>query len=155
MVCLVLAAVAFACAAVMLYRHLRSEDRRRLSRAGCLLLPARVVNKGQSLEERGGMQFPVYLVRYAFSFEGTRVEGRSRVSREWHNWLERGGKVEVYVDASDPQRSFLKLEYDLCVGRTVRITCIAAGIGLILFICAVFPSLLRKVHLTGRSTSPR
>jgi len=151
MACLVLAATALACAAVMLYRHLRSEERVRLSRANCRLLPARVVNKGKSLEEHGGMQFPVYLVRYAFNFRGARLEGRGRVSREWYNWLERGGEVEVYVDASDPRRNFLKLEYDLLVGRPLRITCLVGGIGLALAVCAAFRGLLRKVHPARRS----
>ncbi|NQT19471.1 MAG: DUF3592 domain-containing protein [Planctomycetes bacterium] len=142
MLCLALAALPLLFAGFMLYEYLTLDDHARLSRANCLLLAARVVNKGRGLEKRGGMQFPVYLVRYDFNFEGRRVEGRGRVSREWHNWLERGGEVEVYVDASDPQRNFLELEYDFRVGRVLRRACLAAGAGVALIIPAIFPGML-------------
>jgi len=153
MACLIPAAAALILAGVMFSQYLLSDDRARLSRDNCLLVLARVVNKGKSLEERAGMQFPVHLVRYAFSFSGRRVEGRGRVSREWYNWLERGGEVEVYVDTADPQRNFLKLEYTHRVGRILRTGCIAAAIGAALAVCGLFPGAARKMLVMARMST--
>ena len=148
--CLVLGAGPLLLSGFMLHQYLSIEDRGRLSRTDCLLLTGKVVNKGRGLEKRGGMQFSVHLVRYAFTFEGRRLEGHSRVSREWHNWLERGGDVAVYVDSSRPQRNFLKLEYDFRVGRVLRRACLAAAAGLVLIVLAIFPRALPMAIMRSR-----
>lgn len=153
MLCLVFAAGPLLLSGFMLHQYLSIEDRGRLSRANCLLLTGKIVNKGRSLEERGGMQFSVHLVRYTFTFEGRRLEGRSRVSREWHNWLERGRDVEVYVDASRPQRNFLKLEYEFRIGRVLRTAWLAAAAGLVLIVLAIFPRVLPMAIIRSRRTA--
>jgi hypothetical protein len=151
MACLLLAAASFVLCALLLADYLLSEDRVRLSRANCRMVSATIVNKGRSLEQRGGMQFPVHLVRYAFTFEGRRLEGRGRVSGEWYNWLDRGSEVIIYVDTASPQRNFLKQEYDFCVGRTLRAVYIAALAFAALTTCAIFPAVLRRITLRGLS----
>ncbi len=114
---LLAAGVCFAVAGVLYGRHAASE---RQHLRNCRLVPAKVVSKGKSLEERDGMQLQAYHIRYAFSLEGKQLEGRSRVDRESYAWLAIGSETEAYVDAADPRRSFLKVERDFLAGRKLR-----------------------------------
>jgi len=139
--CVLLAAGAFVLAFIFFVEYRFSPDRRRLSRSGCTRIRAIVLGKGTALEKHAGMEFPVYLVRYAFMLNGKRYEGRGRVDRESYAWLSSGSSVRVYVDTSSPERNFLQHEYDLRIGRLVAATRLAAGAFMAAVLLALFPRL--------------
>jgi len=139
LLCAIVAAGALCIAGIFLVEYRLSPDRSRLSRTGCRKLRATIVSKGKGLEERGGMQFPVYLVAYGFTIDGKRYEGRGRVDRESYTWLAAGSEVVVYFDAARPERNFLKHEYDLQVGRLLAAVRLASGVFAASLLLALFP----------------
>ena len=127
---LIIATACFGGAGALLLAYLFSDQHARLSSSHCRLVPAKVVGKGKSLDDRNGMQLVAYHIRYSFTFEGQLLQGQGTVDREWYHWLDPGDETPVFVDVSYPQRNFLKIERDYCLARYIKPVCIATIGGL-------------------------
>lgn len=127
---MIVSAACFAGAAALLLAYFFSEKHALLSSMNCRLIQAKVTAKGKSIEERNGMQLQAYHVQYAFTFDGQPLAGSGTVDREWYQWLDPGDETPVFVDTSNPQRNFLKIERDYSLARRLKPICLATIGGL-------------------------
>jgi len=139
-----LAAACFVLAAALFVQYLASSDSGRLSRRNCRMVRATIVAKGQSLRTLRGLQSPSYIISYGFDFGGRHIESRSEVDREYFAWLDTGDIVDIYVDVTNPERSFLKQEYDLRVARWLRLSIMAFAVSLLAASYYLYRRLFRR-----------